>query len=445
MAVVGASTNPEKTGNIILKNIIDGGFQGDIYPINPSSTEIYGLTAYPTLTDVPGCVDLVVIVVPSVIVPEVMHQAGKKKAGGAIIISGGFKEIGNDSLEIQVLEIAKLYGIRVIGPNCQGVNYTASNLCASWPLITTKGKMAIISQSGTVAAALGEWAEKDGIGISSFVSLGNKSDVNEVDLVEYFSKDPETAVISIYVEGTGDGRRFIETCNEAIQRKPIIVFRPGRSSKGKKAAESHTKSIAGSYLIFKAACAQAGITTANTIEELYDFSKSFMFKESQELIQEKGRSFDVIILTSSGGSGIVSVDCAEEIGINIPDLNEISISNLKMLLPPHCIIKNPLDLTGDTSAERYETAVLEIASSMNIDGLLLIFGDPILRCGEMVGRLKAELVKRNKKIDIVACYIGGGLVGQEEVLKIHQSGVPVFPSPERAMKALGALSGNRGK
>lgn len=441
VAIVGASSNPEKTGHIILKNIIDGGFRGAVYPINPGSNEILGLRAYPSLLDVPGNIDLVVIVVPAKVVPGVMEQAGQKKAGGAIIISGGFREIGNDRLEQEVVDIAKSFGIQVIGPNCQGVNYTGSNLCASWPLIKAKGKMAIISQSGTVGAALGEWAEADGIGISSFVSLGNKSDVDEVGLIDYFSRDPNTAVISLYVEGTGDGRRFMEVCRDAIQRKPIVVLRPGRSSKGRKAAESHTKSIAGSYKIFHAACRQVGITSALTVEDLYDFSKVLMCARRRRLLQERMTPYKVAVLTSSGGSGIIATDCAEEIGVEIPDLSRETIERLEEVLPPHCITRNPLDLTGDTPAERYETAVQELSSFDDIDAFLLIFGDPIPRAGEVVARLKSNLASKGSNAEIVVCYIGGGAMGQEEAAIMHRDGIPVFSTPERAMRAICALAG----
>lgn len=441
VAVVGASLNPEKTGHIILKNIIDGGFRGSVYPINPGAHEILGLRAYGSLLDVPGDIDLVVIVVPAKVVPDIMKEAGEKKAGGAIIISGGFREIGNDRLEQEVINVARSSGIRVIGPNCQGVNYTGSNLCASWPLIKAKGKMAVISQSGTVGAALGEWAEADGIGISSYISLGNKADVSETDLIDYFSRDPNTDVISLYVEGTGDGRKFMKVCRDAVERKPIVVLRPGRSDKGRKAAESHTKSIAGSHRIFHAACRQVGITSAKTIEDLYDFSKVLMCARKRRSLLDRMDPYKVAILTSSGGSGIIAVDCAEEIGVEVPDLSEEAVTRLRNTLPPHCITRNPLDLTGDTPAERYEAAVLELSSSVQVDAFLLVFGDPIPRASEVVARLRSGLVSIGSDAEIVVCYIGGGTVGQVEVLRMHQQGIPVFPTPERAMRAIGALAG----
>ncbi len=461
--MVGASANPEKTGHTILRNILDGGFAGSIYPVNPGGGEILGLRAYPSLSSVPGRVDLAVIVVPAKAVPDVMRQAGEKGVGGAIVISGGFREVGNEGLEREVIEAAKASGIRVIGPNCQGVNYTASGLCASWPLITRKGGMAVISQSGTVGAALGEWAEDEGIGISAFVSLGNKADVSEIDLVAYFGKDPNTRVIGLYMEGTRDGRGFMEVCREALKSKPVVVLRPGRTEKGRKAAESHTKSIAGDHMIFDAACRQVGVARAGTIQELYDFSKALMFsgqEERQEVHQEvqqeggweprpgaaRRRPYRLMVLTSSGGSGIIAADTAQECGIEVPDLGAETAERLKGVLPSHCVVRNPLDLTGDTPAERYETAILELASSEEIDAFLLVFGDPIPRASEVVARLKAELGSRRAPgggpaPEIVVCFIGGGAVGKEESARMSRAGVAVFPTPERAVRAIAALAG----
>ncbi|MEW6229757.1 MAG: CoA-binding protein [Bacillota bacterium] len=442
VAVVGASANPEKTGHTILKNILDGGFAGRVYPINPGGGEILGLQAYPSLSGIPGQVDLAVVVVPAKVVPDVMRQAGDRGVGGAVIISGGFREVGNDDLEREVTTIARSFGIRVIGPNCQGVNYTASGLCASWPLITRKGGMAVISQSGTVGAALGEWAEDEGIGISAFVSLGNKADVDEIDLISYFGKDPNTRVISLYMEGTQDGRRFMEICREALKSKPVVVLRPGRTEKGRKAAESHTKSIAGNHMIFDGVCKQVGITRAGSVRELYDFSKALMFAERRAMrTAARRKPYRVAVLTSSGGSGIIAADAAQECGIEVPDLGAEAMERLKAALPSHCVVRNPLDLTGDTPAERYEVGVSELASSEEVDAFLLIFGDPIPRATEVVTRLKSGLKSNGRAPEIVVCYIGGGAVGKDESARMQKAGIPVFPTPERAVRAIGALAG----
>lgn len=428
IAIVGASSNPEKTGHIIMKNVIDGGFKGQIYPINHKSSEILGLRCYPSLIEIPVSeIDLVIIVVPARFVPGILEEAAQKRVSGAVIISGGFREAGNDDLEASVVETAKKYGIRFIGPNCQGITYTPNNLCAAWPLMKSKGNMVIISQSGTVGAAFAGWAEEDKVGLSSFVSLGNKSDIDEIDLIKYFSSDQSTDVIGIYLEGVKDGQTFMDVCRNVVYKKPIVVIRPGRTKKGSMAAQSHTKSIAGDYKIFDAACKQVGIIKADTVYELYDFSKILSLCKVP-----KGNR--CLIITSSGGSGILATDIAEGNSVDIVNLKEETKTALSDILPPYCIIGNPLDLTGDTNAERYYEVVKKLKSIDYIDIVLLIFGDPIPNAADFVKRIKDEVSQ-----EIIACYIGGGDIQNKEVLNLHEAGIPVFPTPERAMRAISAL------
>lgn len=428
VAIVGASTNPEKTGHIIMKNIIEGGYKGQIYPINPNSSKILGLQCYPSLLEVPvEEIDLVIIVVPARFVSGILEEAAQKRVSAAVIISGGFREAGNDELEASVVETARKYGIRFIGPNCQGITYTPNNLCAAWPLMKSKGNMAIISQSGTVGAAFAGWAEEDNLGLSSFVSLGNKSDIDEIELIRYFSLDNWTKVIGIYLEGVKDGQTFMEISRKVVSKKPIVVVRPGRTEKGSKAAQSHTKSIAGDYKIFDAACKQVGVIKADTVYELYDFSKIFSLSKIPQ-------GNNCLIITSSGGSGILATDVAEKNNVNIVALKEETKDSLARILPSHCIIGNPLDLTGDTNAERYYEVVKKLKDVEYIDIVLLIFGDPIPNAADFVKRMKDEVSQ-----EIVACYIGGGDIQAKEVVNLHQAGIPTFPTPERAMRAISAL------
>jgi len=427
VAVVGASANPEKTGHIILKNIIEGGFEGKIYPVNPKAGEILGLPCYPSVTAIDDSVDVVVIVVPSKFVPDVMEEAGKKGVTGAVVISGGFGEIGNIELERQILDIAEKYGTRIIGPNCQGFNYTPNRLCASWPLVTKSGPIAVISQSGTVGAAIAMWAQAAEIGISCFVALGNKVDVNEIDLIDVFKEDPNTKVISLYIEGVQNGARFMKSVRSAREKKPIVVLKPGTTPKGARAVQSHTRSIAGKDEIFDAVCRQVGITRARSITELFDYSLALGF-----LGKPKGNR--VLIITSSGGSGIIATDVAEQSDIDVVDLPAELLAELKGALPPQCVVANPLDLTGDATAERYRIAAGIAARCDSIDALLLIFGDPIPGASEVVEELKEKTGKQ-----IIVAYLGGGDIEEEETIKLHRSGTPVFPTPERAVGALKVL------
>ncbi len=427
VAVVGASANPEKTGHIILRNILEGGFEGRIYPVNPKAEEILGLPCRSSLAAIEGPVDVAVIVVPSKFVPDVMEEAGKKGVRGAVVISGGFGETGNDQLERRIIEIAKQYGIRVIGPNCQGFNYTPNRLCASWPLVTKSGPVAIISQSGTVGAAIEMWAQAAEIGISGFVALGNKADVTETDLIDLFKEDPNTKVISLYIEGVKDGRRFMDSVRSAREKKPIVVLKPGTTQKGARAVQSHTRSIAGRDEIFEAVSRQLGIVRAKNITELFDYSLALGL-----LGKPKGNR--VLIVTSSGGSGILATDEAEKNGIEVIDLPDRLAAELKEALPPQCVVANPLDLTGDATAERYRIAADIAVRYDAIDSILLIFGDPIPDASRMVGDLKKKTEKQ-----IIVAYLGGGEIEEQEKLKLHRSGTPVFPTPERAVAALKVL------
>ncbi len=427
VAVVGASASPDKTGHIILRNIVNGGYDGAIYPVNPKADTILGLQCYPSVSALPGRLDLVVAVVPAKAVPGVIDEAGAKGARGAVVISGGFGEVGNTDLEAELKAAAARHGVRVIGPNCQGFNYTPNRLCASWPLVKARGSIAVISQSGTVGAAMAMWAEQEQVGVSAVVALGNKSDVSELDLVEHFAGDPSTRVIALYIEGIRDGKAFMALMRSVAGRKPVVVLKPGRTEKGKKAVASHTHSIAGSDEVFQGVCRQLRIARASDVTQLYDFSKALGY-----LRMPAGRK--MLVVTSSGGCGILATDTAEACGIDVAPLDERTKEELKKVLPPTCVVGNPLDLTGDANAERYAVAVQTAARTSSADFFLLVFGDPIPgACGVV------EELRRTIRQEVVACYIGGGDTERDEVLKMHRGGIPVFPTPERAVAAVGAL------
>lgn len=427
VSVVGASSNPDKTGYQVLKNILDAGYQGRIYPINLKAESILDINCYPSLLDVPEDLDLVVIVVPAAAVPEVMQQAADKNARGAVIISGGFREIGNVELENEVMGIANAHDIAVIGPNCQGINYTPNNLCACWPLLTKRGGMAVIAQSGTIGATMGGWAEDEEIGFSALLALGNKSGVGEIELLDYFASDEETKVIALNIEGVKDGRAFIKTAKSALSKKPVVVLKPGRTRKGAEAAQSHTKSIAGSDKVFEAVCQQTGLIRAEGICEFYDYSKILSMLDAP-----LGKR--MLVVTSSGGSGILAADVAEDLGIELRQLPMDTKSKLKEILPNQCVVSNPLDLTGDATANRYMQALDVAITSEEIDCILVIFGDPVHKASDVVRDISSRTDK-----PIVVAFLGGGDVEKEEVLLMHQAGIPAFPTPERAVRAIGAL------
>jgi acyl-CoA synthetase (NDP forming) len=426
IAVVGASSNPTKLGHTITKNLLAAGYKGKVYPINPSGEDILGLPSYKNLESVPGDIDLVVFCVAGSLIPQMLEKAALKSVGGAIVVSGGFREVGNTDLEKELHDAAEKTGIRLIGPNCQGINFTPNHMCASWPPITKPGGLAVISQSGTIAATLAGWAEEEGMGISGVVSLGNQIDLCETDFLQAFGEDDQTRVIAMYIEGVKDGRRFMDAVRKID--KPIIVLKSGRTPGGEKAAASHTRSLAGRDDVFSGICRQLGIIRAENVEELYDYAKGFA-----KLPLPKGPR--LMIVTSSGGSGILAIDVAEKSGLCIPALGKELTSALKEgAIPASTVLSNPLDLTGSAVSEDYLEALRILEESDAADLYLLIFGDPIPGSAE---KLEAMYHRMTKPVGI--CYLGGGSVQTEEMEQFFQKKIPVYPTPERAARLLAAL------
>ncbi len=417
IAVIGASANPEKMGFQIFRNIRDAGFAGEIIPVNPKGEEILGRASVRSVENLPAGVDLAVVIIPAKIVPGTILQLGERNVRAAIVISGGFAESGEDgaALQEELARNAARCGIRLVGPNCQGVNYPYHNVCASWPLITKRGEIAIASQSGTVGAALSDWASEDGIGFSAFVSMGNRADVDEADLIDFFAGDPNTKVVALYIEGVKDAGKFLAAVRNC--RKPIVIFKAGRTERGRKAAESHTRSLAGSDAVYDGVFRQFGVHRASTLEELYDFAKALAY-----LPAPAGPR--MLIVTSSGGAAIIATDVAEEEGFSVSPLPPALAERLREILPSYCIVGNPLDLTGDTDAERYRKVLA--AADGHYDVVMSIFGDPIPG---------ATAVVRPGRCDLVA-YLGGAEVERAERRLLHEKKIAVFPTPERAVRAL---------
>jgi acyl-CoA synthetase (NDP forming) len=417
IAVIGASANPEKMGFQIFRNIREAGFPGEIIAVNPKGEQILGTASIKSVGALPEGVDLAVVIIPAKLVPATILQLGERNVHAAIVISGGFAESGDDgaALQEELARNAARCGIRLVGPNCQGVNYPYHNLCASWPLITRKGDIAIVSQSGTVGAALIDWASEDGLGFSAFVSMGNRADVDEADLIDFFGEDPDTRVVALYIEGVKDAAKFLSAVRKCL--KPIVIFKAGRTERGRKAAESHTRSLAGRDAIYDGVFRQFGIHRAATLEELYDFAKALAY-----LPTPTGPR--MLIVTSSGGSAIIATDVAEEEGFSVIPLPPVLADRLRETLPSHCIVGNPLDLTGDTDAERYRTVLT--AAEGHYDVVMSIFGDPIPG---------ASGVMRPGRGDLIA-YLGGAEVERAERRLLHEKKIAVFPTPERAARAL---------
>lgn len=418
VAVVGASRTEGKLGYTVLKNIKEG-FRGRIYPVNPKADEILGLKCYSSVDEIPDRIDLAVILVPYSSVMDAVRSSAKKGARGFVVISGGFREAGREDLERELVKEVRKAGGRLVGPNCQGINNPHVGLCASWPLIRRPGPIAIISQSGTIGAYMEMSCEF--IGISKFVALGNKADVDEIDLLEYLAEDPDTKVVSIYMEGTRDGRRFIEAVERCSRKKPVVVLKGGTTEAGRESIKSHTGTLAGRDEVYDAAFKKAGAIRASNLEEFLDFTIALSFYGPR-------RIEEVVVITSSGGCGILASDAIETRGMRLMRIDGKKIEKLREKMPDFVVLRNPLDLTGSAYAELYDEAMDIIGDA---DAYLLVFGDPIPGA--------FDVVKKHRDKTIFVSYLGGGDVEREEVEKFRNSGYPVFPTPERAVNAMHAV------
>lgn len=417
VAVIGASTSPDKLGHEILKNILDGGYQGAVYPINPKADTILDLPCHTNVKELQEPPDLAVLIIPARFVPQAIQDCGEKGVKGAVIITGGFAEAGaeGEELQQQTTEVARKFGVRLIGPNCQGVNNPHHPICASWPLLTYPGKVAVISQSGTVGAAMMDWFSEEKLGVSSFVSMGNRADVDEADLIDYFNQDENTEVIAAYIEGIKRPVQFLEVLDRL--QKPLVVLKSGRTPKGKVAAESHTKALAGADAIYDSLFKKYNVCRAYTIEEFYDFTKAFAYLKPP-------KDNTIVFITTSGGAAILGTDQAEQEGLDAAPLPEQVVEAITPLIPAHAIKANPIDLTGDATAQMFGDVIREARD--HFDTLGVIFGDPVEGASEVVTPAANELV----------IFLGGADVERRERERMHLKGIPVFPTPERGIKAL---------
>jgi len=438
IAIIGASRHEEKIGFVILRQLIRAGYQGKIYPINPSAEEILGLRCYKSVTDVPDEIDLAVIAVPAKIVPSVMRDCGAKGVKVAIVISSGFSEIGNKELEEEVIRIAKEHGVRVIGPNCMGVFNPERGL----DMLFVKdellprcrpGSVALLSQSGSVGTNMMSMLRKMGMGLSKFVSYGNKADVDEADLLDILREDPSTKVVSIYLEGVRDGRRLMEAIRRTAPVKPVVVIKVGRSQVGERAVASHTGSLAGSSAIYLAALRQAGAVLVETFEQLLDVSKGLS-------MQPPSRGRKVFVITNGGGYGIMAVDELERRGMILPEVPEHIKDTLRGEFPPYYSIENPMDLTANSTPDQYRRAMELLGSSDACDSLLVI---PLLGIPGFDPMEVAEVVvdfgKRFEK-PIVVSFVSHTKETDEAKEFMEENNIPVYESPERAALVLQKLA-----
>ncbi|MBO9341632.1 MAG: acetate--CoA ligase family protein [Roseiflexus sp.] len=438
VAVVGASPDPAKLGHRILKNILDAGYSGRVFPIHPRATQILNLPAYPSVEQVPEPIDLAVVVVPAAVTPEVAEACGRRGVRGLVVISAGFKEIGPEGrvLEERLLEITHRYGMRMIGPNCLGVIDTTTRLNASFAaLYPHAGQIAFMSQSGALCTAILDWSRVQGIGFSRFVSLGNKADVDEVTLLQAWGCDKvHNRVILAYLEGIGNGDEFVAVARQVTKHIPVIAIKSGATQAGARAASSHTGALAGAEHAYEAAFDQCGVLRARSMQELFDFALAFAY---QPLIPGDR----LAIVTNAGGPGIIATDAAVHCGLRLAELAPATIAALRAALPSAASVYNPIDIIGDARADRYRVALRAALDDPNVDAVLVLFTPQAGSEPEETARVIVELSAGSPK-PVVTSFMGAASIGEAlRILNDHK--IPNYPFPERAVAALGAMVAQR--
>jgi acetyl coenzyme A synthetase (ADP forming)-like protein len=435
IAVIGASANPSKLGFLVVKNLLDGGYsaRGNVYPINPTATEIMGFKTYPSVLDVPNPIDLAVIVIPYTYVPDALRTCGKKGIPSAIVISAGFREAGQEGLEreLELIQICHEYNLRLIGPNCLGVIDSFTPLNASFAAGTPPaGPMAFMSQSGALGTAVLDIALSGRLGLSKFVSLGNKADVTETDLLLTWVKDDHSKVILIYCEGLPNGQEFIRVAREVTRVKPVVAIKSGVTQAGSRAVSSHTGSLAGSEQAYQAAFHQAGILRAESMESLFDMALALGY-------QPPLKGDRIAIITNAGGPGILATDAMEKSGLSLARFELETIHALEQYLPDAASAANPVDVLGDALADRYQFALEQVAKDPNVDGIMVLLTPQAMTEIDATAQAVGSLAQ-NSKLPILGCFMGEARIRSGiDILTAH--GVPNYPFPERAANAFSAM------
>ena len=433
IAVIGASRDPKKVGYAVVHNLIQFKYGGDIYPINPSSDSILGLKAYPRASAVGKPIGLAAIAVPAHAVPDALLDCSAAGAGAAVILSAGFKEAGSEGIKLEerLREISIKHGIRILGPNCLGIINTANDMNASFAGgMLPKGRTAFFSQSGALGIAILDWALGNNMGFSKFISLGNKTDLNETDFIEYFSSDPDTDIILGYIEDVIDGKRFLDVARKATKVKPIILIKSGGTEAGARAASSHTGALAGSETAFNAAFRQTGIIRAQGIGELFDTALAF----ASNKLPAGNR---LLIITNAGGPGILAADMAERTGIKLPIMTKETIDAIAKMLPSNASLFNPVDIVGDATSERYAVVLNNAVKDPNIDGILVILTPQAMTDVENTADI---IIRTGQETDkpIITSFIGEVSV-RKAIDKLKAKSIPSFSYPETAVKSFKKL------
>ena len=432
IAVIGASKTVGKVGYLTLSNLVQSGFQGPIVPVNSAGGELLGLTVYKQLADYPDPIDLVVIAVPAEMVPAAARDAVAKKAGAVVVVASGFKEAGPEgrALEDELIAICRRGGVRLLGPNCLGVINTAIRMNASFSRrIPQAGSMAIFSQSGALCTAMMDIADERELGVSKAISIGNKADITEVDVLEALAEDEDTRVIVGYLEDISDGDRFVKAAEAASSRKPVVILKAGTTTAGSRAAANHTGVLVGKDTAYGAAFKRAGICRADTFDALFDSATALA-------LQPTPKGDRVLIITNSGGSGTISADAVEKAGLSVATLGEELARQLRRALPSAAFIDNPIDISAAAEPRHYAAAIDIAAAEGSFDAVLIVLAPQYMT--EPAATVRAIVAHLDENMPVLAAFLGGGDIMPSRQ-ELAAAGLPFYDSPERAVTALKAM------
>jgi acetyl coenzyme A synthetase (ADP forming)-like protein len=436
VAVIGASNENGKIGNSVMKNLINGGYKGQIFPIHPSASEIMGHKAYKSVKDVPQEIDTAVFAIPAKFVAGALIECGEKKIAGAVLIPSGFAETGNVALQEELVAIGRKYNIRMMGPNIYGFYYTPSNLCATFcTAYDVKGSVALSSQSGGIGMAIIGFSRSAKMGVSAIVGLGNKSDIDEDDLLIFFEQDPNTNVIAQHCEDLKDGRAFAEVARRVSKKKPVIVLKAGRTLAGAKAASSHTGALAGNDKIYEDVFKQIGVIRARSLRDLLDFARGVPI-----LPTPKGEN--IVIITGAGGSGVLLSDACVDNNLTLMPMPEDLDAAFRQFIPPFGAAGNPVDITGGEPPLTYKNTVLLGLSDPRIHALILGYWHTIVTPPMVFAKIMVEArdEMRAKGIDKpIVASLAGDVEVEEAAQYLYEHGIPAYAySTEIPVAVLGA-------
>lgn len=434
VGIVGVSRDPGKLGYGLARNLINSGYSGAIHFINPKGGELFGREIHVSLQGVPDPIDLAVLLVPPPAVPAAIKDAGERGIKAAIIATGGFRETGQEgaALENECLELAKSYGIRLVGPNCIGLVNTHLPLDTTFlqPPGPPAGEIAFVSHSGAICAAVIDWIRGEGIGLSHLISLGNQADVNEADVLPILAEDKNTRVITLYLEGVKDGRYFIESASKTALAKPVLALKVGRFESGRKAAASHTGALAGAETAFDAAFRSAGVIRAENTEELFQWARTLAWCP----LPAGNR---VAVLTNAGGPGVTAADALEQNGMKLAELSESSLAALKEFLPAAASLHNPVDMLASANEIHYQRSLQVLLEDPNVDAVLVISPPPPPTTTGTIVKYMIPLIQSHNK-PVVFALMGNAQIA-EGVSLLRAAQIPDYRFPETAASALGAL------